>query len=66
MTGRQISLLDRSQWPTAAYGVDVLISRERIALGVIDMQYYCISPEAHLARATRIYCPSIYEVFGVR
>jgi len=64
MSGRQITFLD--QWPTAAFGVELPISRERIALGVIDMQHYCISPEGHLARTLHMQCPDIYEAYSRR
>ena len=49
MPGKQITLLDDSQWPSAAFGVELPIRRESAALVVVDMQHYCIDAKGHLA-----------------
>jgi nicotinamidase-related amidase len=66
MGGRQIRLLDDSEWPASAFGVRLPISRERAALGIIDMQHYCIGAREHLAQTVQRHSRELHEEYAKR
>ena len=66
MSGKHIRLLDDSEWPTSAFEVRLPISRERAALGVIDMQHYCIGAREHLAHTVQRHSQGLHEEYAKR
>ena len=66
MSGKQIRLLDDSEWPASAFEVRLPISRERAALGVIDMQHYCIGAREHLAHTVQRHSQELHEEYAKR
>ena len=66
MRGKHIRLLDDSEWPSSAFEVRLPISRERAALGVIDMQHYCIGARAHLAHTVERHSRELHEEYAKR
>jgi len=63
MPGKQITILDDSQWTNAGFTLDLQIDPNRTALGVIDVQHYCMDPSAHLAHTLAKCAPAISEQF---
>lgn len=66
MPGRIIRLLDDEQWPTAGFGFELPIQPESAALGVIDVQRYCIDPKEHLARTVQLHSQELYQGYATR
>ena len=66
MSGKHIRLLDDSEWPTSAFEVRLPMSRERAALGVIDMQHYCIGAREHLAHTVQRHSRELHEEYAKR
>jgi len=66
MSGKHIRLLDDSEWPASAFGVRLPISRERAALGIIDMQHYCISAREHLAESVQGHSQGLHNEYARR
>jgi nicotinamidase-related amidase len=50
MPSKAITLLSDQEWPSTAFEFDLPISPEKSAMGVIDMQRYCIHPDEHLGK----------------
>ena len=63
MTGKQITLLDDHQWPTAAFSFTLPIRRESTALGVIDVQGYVLKADGHLAHTVQQHNPQLQQGF---
>lgn len=53
MAGKQITILDDSQWPSAGYAFTLPIRPETTALAVIDVQGYTLDSQHDLARTVR-------------
>ncbi len=66
MPGKQITLLDDDQWPVEGFAFDLPIRRESTALGVIDVQRYCIDPESDLACVVKAHNPELFEDYSSR
>jgi nicotinamidase-related amidase len=66
MSGKLVRLLDDSEWPASAFEVRLPISRERAALGVIDMQHYCIGAREHLAHTVERHSRTLHEEYARR
>jgi len=66
MPGKHITLLDDDQWPSSAFGVSIPICHDRAALGVIDMQHYCISSEDHLAHTVQMHSQELHDQYTKR
>lgn len=66
MPGKQITLLDDDQWPTAAFSFTLPIRRESTALGIIDVQGYTLDTQGHLARTVHQHDPALQEAFAER
>ncbi len=66
MGGKLVRLLDDSEWPASAFEVRLPISRERAALGVIDMQHYCIGAREHLAHTVERHSRELHEEYAKR
>ena len=66
MSGKYIRLLDDSEWPASAFGVRLPISRERAALGVIDMQHYCIGGREHLSESVQGHSQELHDQYAKR
>lgn len=58
-------ILDDQQWTRGGGGVELSIQPDSVALGVIDVQYYCVDPSAHLeAQTLRELNPEVYQQFS--
>ena len=66
MPGKHITLLDDDQWPAKGFDFELPIGRESVALGVIDVQRYCIDPESDLACVVKGQNPELFEDYSVR
>ena len=66
MSGKQITFLDDDQWPTEAFAVKLPITPQTSALGVIDMQYYCIDSKEHLAHSVARHNQNLYDEYKGR
>ena len=66
MSGKTITLLDDSAWPSEAFAPKLPISRERAALGVIDMQHYCNDPTSDLAHSVKKVQPQLHAEYEKR
>jgi len=66
MQGKQITLLDDEQWPTEGFGFELPIRTEAAALGIIDVQHYCIDPEENLAHVVKEHCPELFNDYTAR
>ena len=63
MPGKQITLLDDRQWPTAAFSFTLPIRRESTALGIVDVQGYTLNTDGHLARTVHQHTPELQQGF---
>lgn len=63
MAGKQITILDDSQWPSSGYSFTLPIRPESTALGVIDVQGYTLDSQHDLARTVREHDPELQRGF---
>ena len=66
MTGKQITLVDDQQWPTAGFSFEIPIRRESAALVVIDVQGYLLGADSNLAGTVRRHNPALQDGFEER
>lgn len=66
MAKLEIRLLDDTEWPSEGFAFELPVRPERCALGVIDVQRYCIDPETNLARVVRQHSPALFEGYTGR
>jgi nicotinamidase-related amidase len=66
MPGKQITLLDDSQWPGTGFGVRLPIQLETTALCVVDMQRYGLDPTAHLGETVRAHSGELWAAYEQR
>ena len=65
MPGKRVTILDDPQWASIGLGFTLPIQPDSVALGVIDVQYYCIDPSAHLeAHTMQKLNPEVYQQFN--
>ena len=66
MAKRIIRLLDDAEWPAQGFAFELPVRPESCALGVIDVQRYCIDPATNLARVVRQHNPEVFEAYVER
>ena len=64
MPGKRVTLLDDEQWPEAGFRVELPLAVESAALGVIDVQHYCMDPSSHMAHTVQKLNPEAYQRFS--
>lgn len=63
MPGKQITLLNDSQWPAAGFSFELPIQPASTALGIIDVQGYVLDSKAHLAQTVFEHSPELQQSF---
>ncbi len=64
MTGKQITLVDDQDWPSAGFSFELTIRPESCALGVIDVQHYALDSDGDLAHTLRLNSTSVFQEFS--
>ena len=65
MSGKRVTILDDQQWTRGRAQFTLPIQPDSVALGVIDVQYYCVDPSESLeAHTVRKLNPEVYQQFS--
>jgi len=64
MSGKNITILDDTQWTSAGFSLNLDVDPASTALGVIDVQHYCMNPSSHLAHTLAKCAPEVFAQFN--